>query len=333
MKKFIMFPIAFMLIACLFAGCGGDDDDDDGIIGPGGEGMGFSSMKAGDWSESRTPDGDRDIMKFVGEDTWQGRSCIVLEFESYSAGESSVMQIWIDKTTFEAVVMIVEIDGEYVRMDATAATDVPGTDEVWETPTTEKVGTEKYTTPTGKTVDATIYRTQTSFGVDEDWVSGEVPFDMVKSLTDGTLTSSLYDFGTGATRIISKQQAEAAEPFAIPNIPFDPGDPGNPADPGDPGLPGAIVVTVGAGATPTIQVSSPIHNLMVFQGFGPIWGFAVPGGAPPLSGPFQYGVVPDGAEDVGFVAPPLVAGQAYIIQAIFAEENAIPGMGTLEFVR
>ena len=330
MKKFTMFPIVFMLIACLFVSCGGDDDDDDDIVGPGGSdgtGMGFSSMSPGDWSETRTPDGDRSIWKFIGDDTWQGRACLVLEFESYSSGQSSTMQMWIDKTTLEAVVSIIEMDGELVRMDPTASTDVPGEDEPWEEPTTENVGTEKYTTPTSKTVTATIYRTQTDYGVSEDWVSSEVPFNLVKNLMDGSLISSLYDFGTGAARRITKQQAEAAEPFTLPDIPNDP------ADPGDPALPGGIVITVGAGATPAIQVSSPIHSLMILHGFMPIWGFVIPEGSPPLPGPFQYGVVPNGADAIGLDAPPLAAGQTYVIQAIFAEENALPAVGVLEFVR
>ena len=342
MRKLIILFFASILVVCLLAGCGGDDDDDDGVVGPGGPdgtGMGFSSMSPGDWAESRTPDGDRDISKFIGDDTWQGNACIVLEFESYFSGQSSVMQIWIDKATFEAVVLIIEMDGELVRMDPTASTDVPGEDEPWEMPTTQKVGTEKYTTPTGKTVTATIYRTQTDYGLSEDWVSSEVPFDLVKELVDGELVSSLYDFGTGADRSILKQEAENAEPFQIPTIPNDenPGDiPDDAADEPDNGnaeQEGQIVISVGDGARPEISVSMPVRILTISRA-GMVWGFSVDDQAPALPGPFQYGVVPQGAVLIGLPNPvDLQAGQTYTIQVIGDVQGFIPLTGNIVFVR
>jgi hypothetical protein len=224
MRKFAILSTAFMLVIFLLAGCGGDDDDDDNdIIGPDDMETSLYSMEPGDWSELRTPDGDRSVSKFIGEDTWEGRSCIILEFEDYSAGGQSVSQTWIDKTDGEAVLFLVEMDGEIVKFDPGTAEDVPGEDDAWDEPGTEEIGTEQYTTPTGKTVEATVYKTQTTYGVTEDWVSSEVPFDLVKELVDGELESSLYDFGTGATRIISREDAENAEPFEIPDIPDIPG--------------------------------------------------------------------------------------------------------------
>ncbi len=340
-----MLSIAVILMACLFAGCGDDDDDANDIIGPGGP-MGLASMKPGDWAEHRSPEGDRDISKYLGEDTWQGRSCTILEFESYYQGQLSVNQMWMDNTTGEIALFLIKENGKVMYMDLSFPTDVPGESENWEQPTTQKIGSEKYTTPTGKTVEATIYQTQTGFGTSEDWVSSEVPFESVKSLTGGQLISSLYDYGTGATRNISKQEAENAEPFSfgLPDIPGgdtpvtpDPGvpDPGVP----DPGIPGGggVVITVGAGPRPTISVSQPIQFLSITKGFMPVWGFESPEdlgdpAARAFAGPFKYGVVPNGAKEDDPNPPDLVAGQTYNIQVI-AWAGFLPVIGNLTFTR
>ncbi len=341
MKIFSVFSITIILMACLFAGCGGDDDDD--IVGPDGAGgvMGFGSMKPGDWAEHRTPEGYRDISKYLGEDTWQGRSCTLIEFESYHQGQLLVNQMWMDNTTGEIVLFLIKENEKVMYMDLSFPTDVPGESETWEQPTTQKIGSEKYTTPTGKTVEATIYQTQTSFGTSEDWVSSEVPFESVKLLTGGRLISSLYDYGTGATRNISKQEAENAEPFSfeIPDIPG--GDTPVIPDPGvpDPGIPGGVgvVITVGAGPRPTISVSQPIQFFSISKGFMPVWCFESPDdpedpAGRTFAGPFTYGILPNGAEEVIGPAPDLVAGQTYIVQVI-AWKGIMPVMGNLMFTR
>lgn len=359
MRKIFIFSIAFMLIAGLYIGCGDDDDDD--IAGPGGpggaggSGMGYFSMNPGDWSELRSPDGDRDISKFIGDDTWQGRACIVLEFESYSNGQQGIDQIWMDKTTGEVVVIIMKANGELTRMDPTTFPSGTTDDTTpWEMPDVQNLGTEKYTTPTGKTVTATKYQynVTTPIGVtnDESWVSSEVPFDVVKNFTNGRELSSLYDFGTGATRLISKQEAESATPFEMPTIPgggdpFDPNDPGNgggdpfdpgngggdPINPGNPQQEGEIIITIGAGARPTISVSQPIMVLTIIGENDVTWGFSSPAAQ---VGPFQYGVIPAGAVLLGAPnLPDMQAGQTYIVQVIGMQQGLIPPMGSLTFVR
>lgn len=337
MKRFTLFSIAFMLVACLFVGCGGDDDDDDALEPGGVPGSAFASMKAGDWAEHSDPDGDRDISKYLGDDTWEGRVCILMEFESYYSGEQTITQMWMDKATGEIVLFLIKENGKVMRMDISTPPEVPGEDETWEEPNTEKIGTDKYTTPTGKTVDVTIYRTQTTYGVTEDWVSDEVPFNRVKNLMDGQLWSSLYDFGTGATRGISKQEAENAEAFSFdfPDIPNDPGnpvDPGNPADPGMPQQDGQITITVGPGPRPTISVSQPIKHLLL-TGPGFSWEF-ITDQALFLPGPFQYGVVPNGANLAGNPNPAdLQAGVAYTIVVFGEPQGFIPVLGMLELTR
>ena len=341
MGKLIVPFLASILVLCLLAGCGGDDDDDDNIIGPDDASALLFAMEPGDWAEHRDPDGNRDISKFIGEDTWEGRSCFVLEFETHDDGERSVSQVWIDKANGEAVLLVVEMDGKVMKMGLSTLTDVPGEDNAWDEPDAEEVRTEKYTTPTDKTVEVTVYRIQDASGVSEDWVSSEVPFNLVKELLDGELVSSLYDFGTGADRSILKQEAENAEPFQIPTIPNNdvpivpniPDDAADEPDNGNAEQEGQIVITVGDGARPKISVSQPVSILTISRA-AMIWGFGVDDQAPALPGPFQYGVVPQGAVLIGLPDPAdMQPGQTYNIQAIGDVQVGIPLMGSIVFVR
>jgi len=235
MKRFTFFSIAFVLAFSLLVGCGGDDDDDDNeIIGPdgglNGDGTGyFSSLKAGAWAEYIVSEGDRQIIKFIGEDTWDGRASFIMETETTYSGDSTVTQTWIDKATGEAVLLLIKTGGAVMKMDTTASqdSDVPGEDDPWEGPSAKELGTGTYTTPTGKTVNVTKYTLTTTWGTDEYWVSSEVPFGEVKDISDGEVYMELYDFGfSGAQRSISREEAENAEPFGI-NIPDIPEIPGN----------------------------------------------------------------------------------------------------------
>lgn len=224
MKIFGVFSIAFIVIACLLAGCGGDEEAE--VVGPDGEGeleeyMGLASMKVGSWAEHVSPEGDREKYEYLGEDTWEGKACFLMEIESSYDGEETISQIWIDKTNGEAVLFLIKMDESVMRMDISQVPDVPGEETVEEDEgNVEKIGTDSYTTPTGKTVQATIYKATTTWGTDEYWVSGEVPFGDVKDISNGELLSSLYDFGdSGADRSISKQEAENAESFGFPFLP------------------------------------------------------------------------------------------------------------------
>ena len=235
MKRFAFFSIAFVLAFSLLVGCGGGDDDDDSeIVGPGnglnGDGTGyFTSLKAGSWAEYTISEGGREIMKFLGEDTWDGRASYIMETESVMNGDSTVTQIWIDKSTGEVVLFLIEMGGVVMKMDITASqdTDVPGEDEPWDEPAAKELGAGTYTTPTGKTVNVTKYTVTTTWGTDEYWISSEVPFGEVKDISNGEVFMELYDFGfSGAQRSISREEAENAEPFGI-NIPDIPEIPGN----------------------------------------------------------------------------------------------------------
>jgi hypothetical protein len=341
MKSLKWFSVSLIILSFVLSGCLGGDDDDDDLILPGdgsGIGAGFSAMKAGSWSELHSPDGDIDRYEYIGVDTYNGTECYVLEFDSVTQGQKSIMQIWINKATGQAVVMIMKDNkGKVTKMDIPQSYEPP-TGTGGEVPTTAtNLGKKKYTTPTGKTVDAVAYKITTPYGEVETWSSAQVPFGEVKTITNGEVMSELYDFGTsGAVRDISKQEAENAKPFGFGDIDLDDQGGGGDIGGGDDDIGdigniqiGDIAITVGAGGRPDIKVSKPITSLMV-NGEGVVWGFNVNDGKT-LPGPFKYGVLPNGTTLVGVANPPdLKAGVMYTIQAKGAQANSI---GSLIFFR
>ncbi|MBD3183273.1 hypothetical protein GF312_13335 [Candidatus Poribacteria bacterium] len=357
--------IFLIFTAVLLTGCGGDDEEEGDLVGPdmNGEnpGNGYASIpSSGSWSEYTTPGGEYK-MESIGIDTLEGKQCYVMEYETTESGQLSIMQIWIDYTTQTTAFAFMKQGNKVIRMDMDIS-DVPGMVEE-NTEKYEKIGDGQYTTPTGKTVDTTKYKITDQYGVTENEVSSEVPFSVVKTTDNGEVTTTLYDFGKdGATRSISKQEAENAEPLGIPdiggggfpdtgggdlpdepdnnpgnggdipNVPNQPDVPDNQINPGD-NQDGDIIITVGAGANPSIQISQPVHVLMVSKGFLPVWGFtANDEQGPGLAGPFQYGVVPVNAQADFPNAPKMVAGETYTIQAM-SFKGLVPVMGTLTFVR
>ena len=224
MKTLKVFSVAFALMALLFVGCGGDDDDDDSgdLVGPDGEAgagyLGLSSMQAGAWSEYTDSSGNRFRMEYLGTDTYNGIDCFIVEYEYDSDEGTIISQIWLNKTTFESVLYVIKQGALLMKMDISQVPEVvaeTSDSEDNSSDGTVTVGTETYTTPTGKSVKATVYQD----GSGESWISGEVPFGMVKTVYNGEVNSELYDFGSsGATRDISKAEAESAESFEIPDI-------------------------------------------------------------------------------------------------------------------
>ena len=97
-----------------------------------------------------------------------------------------------------------------------------------------------------------------------------------------------------------------------------------------------VTITVGPGARPTISVSQPIQTLLVL-GSTPIWGFSSPNVDRPdsltFAGPFQYGVIPDGAEVLVPDAPDLIAGQSYTVQVSVLNNAETLLTGTYIFTR
>ena len=221
MKVFSLFSITFILMACLLVGCGGDDDDDDDVIGPdGAEGLflGLTSMSPGSWAEHTDLEGNRFRMEYHGTDTYNGRESYVVEFEVDSDAGTIVSQIWIEKATGESILYVMRQGALLIKLDVSQTPEIAegvSDSEEDQASNSEKIGIETYTTPTGKSVQATVY----SSNGDESWISSEVPFGMVKSISNGEVASELYDFNSsGAQRNISKAEAENAEEFGFPDL-------------------------------------------------------------------------------------------------------------------
>jgi len=344
-KEFLpgIFSITLVLLAIFMNGCIGGDEEEE-TIGTGetsGIGM-IASLKTGSWAEYTLSDGGKGKNKFFGEDTWQGRKCIVMEYESLPPGGShTIMQTWLDKSTGQLVVMFLKEDGVVSRFDPTG-TGIPNQEIPGEIPVNaQKIGTDKYTTPTGKTVKVTKYSVTTPYGTSEEWTSDEVPFGDVKSISNGVVDLALYDFGfSGAVRGISRQEAENAKPFSFTgggvNVGGQSGNQNGDGQPNVGGQGAGIKITIGAGTRPTISVSKPIKSLF-FIGGDVLWGFNALDPPGELSGPFKYGVTPVGADAGGLNEnpPDLVPGVVYQIQVLGKdfENGNIFDMGFLSFTR
>jgi hypothetical protein len=201
------------------AGCGGEDEEDEEeAVGPGETQdayLGLGAMKAGSWAEHTSTAGVRIRWEYLGEDTYNGSACFLMESETDSDGQKVINQIWIDKAKGEAVLSVMEMAGLVMKMDMSQAPEVPGGVSGETFSGAQQIGTQDYTTPTGKTVQAAAFKVDNS----EQWISGQVPFGVVKSILDGQMSMELYDFGSsGAVRDISKEEAENATSFGIPGV-------------------------------------------------------------------------------------------------------------------
>jgi hypothetical protein len=219
MKIFCLLSAVLISIAFLFVGCSSKDDNNPaGSNNNNGNssGTGFASMKAGSWAEYTLSDGSREKLAYIGVDNYNGTDCYVLEFDMTSNGEDTYTQMWLDKSSNKAILYVMKIGGIVTKMNIPQTQDIPSSSG--NVPASSvKLGNETYTTPTGKKVDAIAYKSTTAAGETELWISTQVPFGSVKTLLNGKSQSELYDFGTsGAVRNISKQEAENAQSFGIP---------------------------------------------------------------------------------------------------------------------
>ena len=222
MKVFAVFSVILMAcIAFLFLGCGEEEEEEEELAE---EYLGFPEMKGGEWAEhisSELGGAGRIRFEYIGTDTIDGRECLVTEFEVESLGQKTINQVWIDKEKQEIALYVVKVAGMVLKMDISglpaSSTDV-AEGASGETPHGYEPGTqtsvETYMTPTGKMVKAAVFKA----GSNEEWVSSDVPFGVVKMVHDGNPVMELYDFSfSGAERDISKEEAENAA--SIPGLP------------------------------------------------------------------------------------------------------------------
>jgi len=219
MKAFYWFSVVLILVAFLFVGCSSNDNNNP-VVNSNGNGntvgFGFASMNAGSWAEYILQDGSHEKYKYIGVDNYNGTDCYVLEFEMTSNGEKTITQMWLNKSSNKSVLYVTKMGGIVIKMEIPQTQEIPSGSGTVPVGSVE-LGNKKYTTPTGKTVDAIAYKVTTTAGESESWISTQVPFGIVKELLNGESQLELYDFGTsGADRGISKQEAENAQSFGLP---------------------------------------------------------------------------------------------------------------------
>lgn len=200
MKKVIGVVVALLLAITLLPAC--NDGTSSGYTG-------FLAPAAGQWAEYVYTNGEESHLKmeFIGQDTVDGKTCTGFEM-TVSGEEETIMQIWTEDATGQAVKYVVKTGDLVMCMDVSHSpyeppeTETPGTYE----PNLPDITYGTYTTPTGKTVSVAKF----AIGGGETWVSSQVPFGMVKVVDASEETTMyLYDFGTtGAQRDISKAEME-----------------------------------------------------------------------------------------------------------------------------
>jgi len=199
-KKIIGVVVTLLLAITLLPAC--DDGTSSGYTG-------FLAPAAGQWAEYVYTNGEESHLKmeFIGQDTVDGKTCTGFEM-TVSGEEETIMQIWTEDATGQAVKYVVKTGDLVMCMDVSHSpyeppeTETPGTYE----PNLPDITYGTYTTPTGKTVSVAKF----AIGGGETWVSSQVPFGMVKVVDASEETTMyLYDFGTtGAPRDISKAEME-----------------------------------------------------------------------------------------------------------------------------
>ena len=199
MEKVIGVVVALLLAITLLPAC---DDTSSGYTG-------FIAPAEGQWAEyviSTNGEESHQKMEYIGQDTVDGKTCTGFEMTT-SGEEETIMQIWTETATGQAVKYVVKMGDQVICMDVGQSpyeppeTETPGEYE----PNLPDITYGTYTTPTGKTVNVAKFATES-----EVWVSSQVPFGTVKIIDDsGETTMYLYDFGTtGAHRDISKTEME-----------------------------------------------------------------------------------------------------------------------------
>ena len=227
MRRTLAIVIALLLAITLLPACGGGGEETPPTgnetppagneTPPGGttyDYTGFMAAGEGQWVDYVVATNGEELhqlMENIGEDTVDGASCV--GFEITLAGGDTIVQMWTDIVTGQLVKYVVKMEDQVIWMDIDQApyeppeTETPGE---YTPDLVESYGT--YTVPgNGETVDVAIFESGPG---SEVWISGEVPFGMVKVISAGATTMSLYDFGTsGAVRDISKAEMENCMPM------------------------------------------------------------------------------------------------------------------------
>jgi hypothetical protein len=197
-KKVIGIVVALLLAITLLPACDGTPSGYTGFIAP----------AEGQWVEyviSTNGEESHQKMEYIGQDTVNGKTCTGFEM-TISGQEETIMQIWTETATGQAVKYVVKMEDQVICMNINQSPQPPETETPsGYDPNLPNISYGTYTTPTGKTVNVAKFATES-----EVWVSSQVPFGTVQVIDDsGETTMYLYDFGTtGAQRDISKTEME-----------------------------------------------------------------------------------------------------------------------------
>lgn len=184
--------------------------------------QGFKTAKKGDWAEWKIiGEEGNPIIKyvFVGEDIIDGKRCYGFELSGAFQQFAAAGQIWFSKEdnlpikyvakTPQGVFCLPPINYK-VQEEATPS---PTTPEEYKPESIIDFNYEigSFTTESGKTIKVVkIYKED-----QEVWVSSQVPFGMVKIISEGKTRLELKDFGSGAPTEITKEERENCRFFPM----------------------------------------------------------------------------------------------------------------------
>ncbi|MFC1742184.1 hypothetical protein ACFL3V_06630 [Nanoarchaeota archaeon] len=166
---------------------------------------GFMDLKAGQWTETVSRAAGEKITTRI-EVLEQSPSLNKFQITTGPADEKIIAQVWIHPINKIATKYVVKAGGDVTCYDMEDVPDgyVPAEQGSYDIDRV-KPTYDIYTTPTDKEVSVAKFKTSKG----EIWLSSEVPFGLVKMMTDGDTISSLYDFGSiGAKSMISAQEID-----------------------------------------------------------------------------------------------------------------------------
>ncbi|MBU2561337.1 MAG: hypothetical protein KKD17_03490 [Nanoarchaeota archaeon] len=202
MRHFVIILVVAAMLA--LSGCAGGQTEAKPTAKPA-KYAGFMDLKAGQWAEVVTKSGGETV-KTRTEVIESSPSLAKFQIITEADGQETVAQFWLDRREGKPTKYLVKSGEEVMCLDVSQMPKGAVPSEGGAYPS-DKPGITHgtYPTPTGKEV--TVAKFTTSSG--EIWVSSEVPFGLVKTVSNGKTVSSLYDFGTiGAKSRIDEADAE-----------------------------------------------------------------------------------------------------------------------------
>ncbi|MCS7144397.1 MAG: hypothetical protein NZ879_05180 [Archaeoglobaceae archaeon] len=165
---------------------------------------GFKTLQKGEWAQWRVSNGEVVTLTYVfaGREKLNGKSSYGIEFSSEIQGKKAIVQVWFseDGSSFKYVAKVPEGIFCFPFIQVEGEMPSPSTPDEYSPETIVKGRYEfgKHTVA-GKTINVV----KVFIEGNETWVSGEVPFGMVKVINQGKTVMELLDFGSGKTPEIS----------------------------------------------------------------------------------------------------------------------------------